>query len=223
MTTIVHSPSMRDENQFDSLGEQRDAADLEALYGMYSSLAPTLHRARNAPALSLESRGKKDMGLMLRLGIVHIWQEPRLAGFRTKESKRLIHTHNKPLHYPWSKHARDLFFKSKADSSSLSGALVTEHAVPVDIYAKQLQELIIQGCTKQEWIDAFLESQSGLVLTVITKEDNKRLDGVKLRKTMSADDPSPWARYAAAGLPREDFMALTDDPRWTEYSAANVK
>lgn len=211
---------MLDENQFESLGEQRDTADLDTLYQIYSSLGMTLDRALTAPAGSLEARGVKDIGLILRLSIVHVWQEPRMVRTGTNEK---LHGHGKPLLYPWSKRARDLFFDSISDDSvSLSGQLVGEHCVPIDVHRKHLQGLILAGCTKQEWVDAFLESQSGLNFAIVTKKDDRGLDKKKLRTVLLAGDPSPWARYAAAGLPRESFMALVDDPRWEAYMAPSV-
>ncbi|CEA09683.1 hypothetical protein BN1051_03055 [Arthrobacter saudimassiliensis] len=205
-------------DQLDSLGPERDRADLEALYKIFSALAPSFERGRGAKRGTPEADGAGRVNHLLRLTIVDLWQDPRMPGRGVKP--RQMHKHNKPFVYPWSPRARDLYFAAKADASvSTSGMLVLEHTIPLSILRDELMHAILKGCSQDEWTELFLAAHRGLSFAVLARDEDDIINSNGHRSALVADDPSPWARYRKAGMVQEDFIALTADPRWSEPDA----
>lgn len=207
-------PNTVDTDQLESLGAERDAADLDTIYGLFTSLGRTLEIARNAPSGSPESRGKGDIGKILRLSVALLWQEPRIPGSGKPKQKL---DHNKPFVFPWSEKARDVYFGKKADPTvSTANQLVLEHTHPAKLLTGDLLKMINEGCTKDQWTKFFLEAHKGLSFVILTKEEDNALTKAGLRSAIVSvdEDPSPLARYTKAGVQGE-FMSLLDDERWS--------
>lgn len=180
----------RDTNQLVSFGAESDFADAAHIRVMLVQLARRF-KTHQAKAYSTA----RDM-------IVDEWQEARLPDIR--------HTHNKPIVYPWSKMARDLFF-----AGDTSSKLVLEHVVPADHLVKKVLFPAVENpdFTDQMMLDLLVKEHSGLVLAVISKAEDRMIDLKKLRNVHIESDDS-WARYKLAGLDTSTFMALIDDDRF---------
>lgn len=208
-------PNTISTDQLDSLGVERDAADLDTLFSLFTSLGRTLEIARKAPAGAPAGRGKGDVGRILRASVALLWQEPRLPGGGMRPKQK--HDHNKPFAFPWSEKARDVYFAKKADpSQSTANKLVLEHTYPVKLLAGELLKMISEDCTKEQWTKFFLEAHKGLSFVILTREEDGALTKAGLRSAIVPvdQDASPLARYIKAGVQGE-FMSLLDDPRWT--------
>lgn len=180
----------RDANQLVSFGADSDFADAAHIRGMLVLLARRF-KTHKAKAYSQA----RDM-------LVDEWQEARLPLVR--------HTHNKPVEYPWSKMARDLFF-----AGDTSNKLVLEHVVPADYLVKKVLFPAVENpdFTDQMMLDLLIKEHNGLVFAVISKAEDRMIDLKKLRNVHIESDDS-WARYKKAGLDTTTFMALIDDERF---------
>lgn len=181
---------MREFDQLDSKGEGQDRADAMALYQVYEGLA------------HLRSGSIGNTHKIAKLAIQHLWQQTRLPAPR--------HTHNKPLDYPWSKRARDLFF-----AGDTSGNLVFEHVRPLSTLVEVLFAIVEEAGddSREKFYQKLVEEHSHLNFTVISNEDNTLLDKAGLRSKMVPG--GPWARYELVGLMREQFKSITEDERFS--------
>lgn len=181
---------LRDKNQLVSFGIESDFADAAHIRAILVQLARR-YKTHEAKAYS-QARGM----------LVDEWQEARLPAVR--------HTHNKPVEYPWSKTARDLFF-----AGDTSNTLVLEHVVPADHLVKKVLFPAVEDpdFTDQMMLDLLIKEHSGLIFTVISKAEDRIIDSKKLRNVHIESDDG-WARYKEAGLDTSTFMALIDDDRF---------
>jgi len=183
------------ESQFLSLGVERDLDDAKLI----------LDEFKRAKAF----KGKAQFGaLMTRANksLVTFWETPRLTYPK--------YTHNKPHSILWSKDSRDLYFSTE----KLDGKLVLEHIYPTDLKAKTLLELIDDKVsTPEDMLKWIQENYSGVVLTIITKSEDKLLEGEWKAKATS--DGDIWGRYKAAKLNTNEFLALNEDIRYESQSS----
>lgn len=180
----------RDTNQLVSFGAESDFADASHIRAILVHLA---RRSKTHEAKAYQqARGM----------LVDEWQEARLPAIR--------HTHNKPIDYPWSKMARDLFFEGNTSNN-----LVLEHVVPADYLVKKVLFPAVENpdFTDQMMLDLLVKEHSGLIFTVISKAEDRIIDSKKLRNVHIKSDDA-WARYKEAGLDTTNFMALIDDERF---------
>lgn len=187
----------RSENQLNSKGEKKDRADAEYIFDRFNS-----YKNVNMDEYGGHTR------TMLREHIQKIWQEPRMP--------RLLHSHNKPLEYPWSPEARNLFFGDKK-----TGELFLEHTTPISLLVEEvLAEVRKPDCTPEKIYDFLIKKHEPLSFTVITRAENKILDGKGLRSSMGTI-ADPFGRYEEGlKLKDEDFIAVVEDKRYPEYEAA---
>lgn len=194
------TPSTRIENQLTSLGDELDRADSDAIYSIFKALQPL-----TSPRLLKVKRRA------LREAVQKIWQEPRMPAGESRFA------HNKPLDYPWSPNARDLYFAHRADPSVIiKNRLDLEHVTPIGILTDELEALSIDAaCTADSFFDRLKEVHVPLCFAVLTRDDHLALGRAKMKAaTVTGEGVSVWARYAAIGLKEEDFMAVTADPRF---------
>lgn len=205
-TTPTPQPH-RSTDQLTSLGAERDRADAEAIYAIFTALQP------------LASRRLAVVNRALREAIQKIWQEPRMP-----KGKARIFSHNKPLDFPWSPNARDLYFGHQEDSTlAITGQLVLEHVTPINILVNQLLAKVAEpGCTEEEFFDLITEKHRQLSFVVLAREDDNALTRAGLKAAgVTEEGASEWARYeVACGLTEEDFMGITSDPRYGAGAAA---
>lgn len=149
-------------------------------------------------------KGKEQFTALFRLAnkaLVTFWETPRLPYPKF--------THNKPHSVLWSEASRDIYFSSEA----INARLILEHIYPTDLKAKGLLELIDETISTPEAMVQWLqETYSGISLTVITKDEDRLLEG-KYRAVVT-EDGDVWGRYKAVGIKTEPFLPLTDDPRY---------
>lgn len=183
---------MRVRNQLNLLGEDRDRRDAAAI----REICKGLELVRSA------SKSTSYPNRAAREAIVKIWQEPRMPKPR--------HKHNKPLEYPWSQDARDLYF-----AGNTSNTLVLEHVRPISHLRDEVfAAVVLPGCTDQTIYDIMIGAQKWMNFAIITKAEDDRLTSAGLR-TALADAEGDWARYEQAlNLTKDHFLAVTDDPRY---------
>ena len=184
---------MRVFNQLDSKGEDGDRADALELYRVFEGLS---HFSDGAFG---------DTNKIARLAVQHLWQYGKSPYPR--------HSHNKPLDYPWSEDARNLYFEGKA-----TGNLVLEHVRPLGTLVESLFKIVREGGedSKEKFYEELIEEHSHLNFTVISNEDNDLLDKAGLRTKLVPG--GPWARYEMVGLMREQFKSITEDERFSPDS-----
>ncbi len=189
---------MRISNQLDSFGDVQDRLDAAAIHKVFQGLQIIRSTSGFTNKLARES-------------IVKIWQEPRMPKMR--------YTHNKPLEYPWSPLARDLFFNGET-----VGALVLEHVVPISHLCDDIFITLNEAnCTDEKIYNLLIKSHSPLSFTIITKAEDDVVTGAGLRSALSELD-GEWARYEQAlGLKEEHFKAITEDDRYSEYLAEQLR
>lgn len=201
MTNSTLSQVTRSTDQLDSLGEDRDRTDSGAIYAIYKALQP------------LASRRLAVVNRALREAIQKIWQEPRMP-----KGKDRAFSHNKPLDFPWSPKARDLYFRSKSDPPvTIKGQLVLEHVVPINILVNDLLAKVAEAdCTEEKFLELLREEHRQLSFVVLTKEDDNELTRAGLKAAgVNELGASAWARYeVGCGLKEDDFLAVTADPRY---------
>lgn len=201
------SPATLIENQLDTLGEARDRADSEAIYSIFKALQPLAHRR-----LAVVNRA-------LREAIQKIWQEPRMP-----KGKDRAFSHNKPLDFPWSPNARDLYFQNKDDSAvTIKGQLVLEHVVPINILVNDMLAKVAEpDCTEEQFLKFIRDEHRQLSFVVLTKEDDNALTRAGLKAAgVNELGASAWARYeVGCGLVEGDFISVTADPRFGADSAS---
>lgn len=183
-------------NQLDGLGEARDRTDAGHIYAMFKALQPV-------PANSVRTRA-------LRETIQKLWQEPRMA-----RKPGLIYSHNKPLDFPWSPKARDLYFRRLADPSfSLAHRLDLEHVRPLGLTVLELLEKVTDpGFTAEETLSWLRERHKGLSFAVLTSTEHSGMGQLKAADVDTSLDA--FARYRqACGLAAEDLISVIEDPRW---------
>lgn len=182
---------MRVFNQLDSKGEDGDRADALELYRIFEGLTHFSDVAFG------------DTNKIARLAVQHLWQYGKSPYPR--------HSHNKPLDYPWSEHARNLYFEGKA-----TGNLILEHVRPLGTLVESLFKIVREE-GGEESIEKFyqklIEEHSHLNFTVISNDDNDLLDKAGLRTKLVPG--GPWARYEMVGLMREQFKSITEDERFS--------
>ena len=190
-SSIPEAPAstMRESHQLDSKGEVQDRADALALHKIYEGL---LFLRKGAPG---------DAQKIARLAVQHLWQQPNMPYPR--------HTHNKPLDYPWSEKARELYF-----AGNTTGNLVLEHMRPISNLVEALFSIVEEGGehSEEKFYQELITEHANLCFTVIAKEDDDLLTKAGLRKALVAGDD--WARYSKVGLMRSQFSAVTEDERF---------
>ncbi|HEX9226374.1 MAG TPA: hypothetical protein VF885_06910 [Arthrobacter sp.] len=200
MDSAKPSPATRIDNQLNSLGDELDRADSDAIHAVFKALQPLT----SPRVIKVKRRA-------LREAVQKIWQEPRMP----KGESRFAH--NKPLDYPWSPNARDLYFAHRADPSVIiKNRLDLEHVTPIGLLTDELEALFTNDeCSPDAFFDRLKEVHVPLSFAVLTREDHTALGRVKMKAaTVTGEGVSIWARYAAIGLKEEDFMAITADPRF---------
>lgn len=149
-------------------------------------------------------KDKEQFTALLRLAnkaLVTFWETPRLPYPKF--------THNKPHSILWSEASRNIYFSGEA----INARLILEHIYPTDLKAKGLLELIDETISTPEAMVQWLQNTySGISLTVITKAEDRLLEG-KYRAAVT-DDGDVWGRYKAVGILTESFMPLTEDFRY---------
>lgn len=187
------------ENQLNSFGEERDRLDAAAIHTVLRGLK------------TVRPHSTGFVNKLARESIVKIWQEPRMPELR--------YTHNKPLEFPWSPLARDLFFTGET-----VGALVLEHVIPISHLRDEIFDKIDEeDCTDEVIYDLIIKSHTPLSFTVITKAEDNLLTSAGLRSALSELD-GEWARYSQAlGLNKDDFRAVTEDERYPAYLAEQIR
>lgn len=158
-------------------------------------------------------KGKDQFTALLRLAnksLVTFWETPRLPYPKF--------THNKPHCLLWSEAARDIYFSGEA----INARLILEHIYPTDLKAKLLLELIdVTVCTPEDMLKWIQDTYSGISLTVITKDEDRLLEG-KYRAVVT-EDGDVWGRYKAVGILTDSFLPLTEDTRYaTQVSVRGV-
>jgi hypothetical protein len=199
MESLV-SPATRVDNQLNSLGDDLDRADSDAIYSIFKALQPLA-----SPRLAKVKRRA------LREAVQKIWQEPRMPRGESRFA------HNKPLNYPWSPNARDLYFAHRADPSvPITNRLDLEHVTPIGLLTDELEAFFGDAdCTTDAFFDRLKKVHVPLCFAVLTREDHQALGRVKMKAaTVSGEGVSVWARYAAIGLKEEDFFSIIADPRF---------
>lgn len=195
--------TMISQDQLGPLNDAKAIRDARAIYKIYKALHP------------LTESGKPGKGVtkILRLAIVDLWQEPRMP-----RGAKVTHAHNKPFAYPWSPHARELYFANKADSSvTLRNKLILEHVVPLNVLVKRLLEEVAKPeCTESSFLKVLQEKHKPLSFAIISREEDRMVAGKGFKNTIvEGEGQSQWARYEqGCGLFEKDFMALNADPRW---------
>ena len=180
----------RDAHQLESFGAESDFADAAHIRGILVHLARR-YKTHKAKAYA-QARGM----------LVDEWQEARLPTTRLG--------HNKPIEYPWSKMARDLFFDANTNDT-----LVLEHVMPAEHLVKNVLFPAVEDpdLTDQLFLDLLIKVHSRLTFTVISKAEDRIIDSKKLRNVHIESDDD-WVRYKMAGLDTSTFMALMDDDRF---------
>ena len=196
----------RIENQLDSLGDELDRADSDAIYAVFKALQPLT-----------SPRVAKVKERALREAVQKIWQEPRMPKNKV--------AHNKPLDYPWSPNARDLYFAHIADPTiSLAYMLDLEHVTPISTLTAQLQEQSAgSGCTPEVFFDLIKAAHKPLCFAILTSKDHKSLgNGKKKAAALAGEGITVWTRYEVGfGLKKDDFISVTQDPRFADLAAQN--
>ena len=184
----------RGTNQLDTKGEITDRADAKAIFEVYKGLQ------------SVRCASTTYVHRAAREAIQKIWQEPRMPSLKF--------AHNKPLTYPWSPKARELFFSGKGRE----GALVLEHATPICFLRDKIfEEISKPDCTEETIYNLLREENETLSFTVITKKEDTKL-GTKLRNRMASKE-GPYGRYEEAlELKEEDFLSVTEDPKYAAWA-----
>ena len=181
----------RDTFQLDSFGE-RDLSDAAKIRGTLALWAPDRH-LKKSPA----------QGIARKI-LVDAWQEARLPD--------ACYDRIRPIEYPWSKSARDLFFAGKTKSS-----ITLEHVKPASYLLKEILFPAAEdpNCTDQMFLDLLVEEHSRLSFTVVTKLEDTLINqaGFRDKHVESEDD---WARYRIAGIDPSTFMALFEDERFDQ-------
>ena len=185
----------RGTHQLNTKGEMADRADAKAIFEVYKGLQ------------SVRCASPSYVHRAAREAIQKIWQEPRMPSLK--------YAHNKPLTYPWSPEARELFFSGKGRE----GALVLEHATPICFLRDEIfAEISKPDCTEETIYNLLLKENETLSFTVITKKEDTKL-GSKLRNRLASKEGS-YGRYEEGlGLKEEDFLSVTKDPKYAEWAA----
>jgi hypothetical protein len=209
MTPLTPTPKTRVDNQLDTLGDERDREDSDAIYSIFKALQPL-----GSPRLtSVKNRA-------LREAVQKIWQEPRMRQGGSKFA------HNKPLAYPWSPGARDLYFAHRDDPSVImKNQLDLEHVTPIALLTEKLQAQLAGDCSSQEFFDEIKRVHEPLCFAVLTRKEHQTLGTKKAKAAIAAIaagvNASLWARYeVGCGLKEKDFLSINDDPRFAAEPAA---
>lgn len=205
MTATAFSPATCSTDQLDSLGEERDRNDSDAIFEMFQALQPL----SSPSALKVKNR-------VLREAIQKIWQEPRMP-----RGKKRAFSHNKPLNYPWSPKARDLYFAHKADPTvTIKGMLDLEHVTPIGTLTANMEARFAAGdYNADEFFDLLQEVHRPFCFAVLTAKEHRGM-GSKLKAAIIPEGTSLWARYEVAfGLLEKDFTSITADPRYAALAA----
>lgn len=212
-------PTTRSANQLDSRGPVQDRIDAEQVHAIFAALKPVV---------SSWPKGTKRLGVVkraLREAIQKIWQEPRMPKANKSGGKdKLIFSHNKPLAYPWSPNARDLYFAHRADPSVIiSNQLVLEHVVPMGTLVDEiLQKMDQTSFGKDEFVSYLIAKHNKLSFVVLTREDDNAISKAKYKNRI-VDEPgaTEWARYEkGCGLMEDDFLAVTADDRFEDLAVS---
>lgn len=201
LPTAIDPLKQRSTNQLDTKGEMVDRADAKAIYEVYKGL-----QSVRCASTSYVHRAARE-------AIQKIWQEPRMPSLKF--------AHNKPLAYPWSPKARELFFSGERRE----GALVLEHSTPICFLRDKIfEEIDKPDCTEETIYNLLRKENETLSFTVITKKEDTKL-GAKLRNRM-ASKPGPYGRYEEGlELKEEDFLSVTKDPKYAAWATEqeNIK
>jgi hypothetical protein len=194
LSETVDPLEKRDTNQLNTKGESVDRADAKAIYEVYKGLQ------------SVRCASPSYVHRAAREAIQKIWQEPRMPSLKF--------AHNKPLAYPWSPKARELFFSGKATG----GALVLEHVTPISILRDKIfDEISKPDCTEETIYKLLQEEHKPLSFTIITKKEDTEL-GRKFKNSVSTKEGA-YGRYEEAlNLKEEDFLPATQDPKYPEWA-----
>ncbi|WP_029068061.1 hypothetical protein [Jonesia quinghaiensis] len=181
------------EPQLLTLGNEKDEEDAEVIFRVFQALLPF-----RLTHVSFVNRTARE-------AVQKIWQEPRLPKSGKKRLKR-------PLDFPWSPEARDLYF-----SGDTANKLVLEHMIPISALTERLfSELENNSCESGDVLEFLKQNHSGFVFAIITKDEDKRIANSGFKKK-SSDLSNVWLRYKEAlGLDSSDFTSVTNDPRFKE-------
>jgi hypothetical protein len=158
-------------------------------------------KIRQTLALWASDRTPSDQ-LLSRLLLVKTWQEVRLPRPRQGAIR--------PIEYPWSESARDLFFKGRA-----TGNLKLEHVKPASYLINEILFPAAEDpeCTDQMFLDLLVKEHSRLSFTIVTdiEDDMINAAGYKDKHVESDDD---WERYKLSGIDTSTFKSLIEDDRF---------
>lgn len=179
----------RDVFQLESFGE-RDLLDAAKMRQTLAIWAQD-RTAKKSPAYGIA-----------RKILVDAWQEARLPD--------ACFDRIRPIEYPWSESARDLFFAGKT-----KGNITLEHVKPASYLLKEILFPAAEDpeCTDEVFLDLLIREHSRLSFTVVTDFEDKMINqaGFRDRHVESEDD---WARYRLSGIDPSNFMALFEDERF---------
>jgi hypothetical protein len=187
---LTRELKLRVTNQLISLGDERDLKDAGKIRGTLALWAPD-RRDKRSPA-----------GSIARKILVDAWQEARLPD--------PIFDRIRPIEYPWSESARDLFFAGKTKS-----AITLEHVKPASYLLKEVLFPAAEdpNVTDEMFLDLLNAEHSRLSFTIVSKLEDDMINhaGFRDKHVESEDD---WARYTLSGIDTSTFMALVDDERF---------
>lgn len=159
------------------LGQQQDMKDAEAILDFLAT-------ARRHP-------GTTRPGFSRSL-VEQIWQTKRLLALPGGYGyKHLIYRRA----LPWSAQA----VERERAVVRVGRGLILEHVIPANLAIAQ----VVAATTRQDVVQVL---RRDLVLAVITKEENARLNELGLGRA-HPDPTRPWSRYDTAGIAVQPFTA----------------
>lgn len=173
--TITPSPDGPCVSNLADLGAEQDTADAEAILDFLATARR--HPGTTVPGFS-------------RTLIDQIWQNKRLHalpggyGYKHGIYRRAL---------PWSEEA----IERERAVVRVGRGLILEHVIPSNLTVAQ----VAVASTPERVVDIL---RRDLVLAVITKEENARLNQLGLGTT-HPDPTRPWTRYQAAGIEVRPF------------------
>lgn len=195
---LTRELKLRVTNQLISLGEERDLKDAGKIRGTLALWAPDRNDKRS-PALSIA-----------RKILVDAWQEARLPD--------PIFDRIRPIEYPWSESARDLFFAGKT-----KGAITLEHVKPASYLLKNVLFPAAEdpNVTDEMFLDLLNAEHSRLSFTIVSKLEDDMINKAGFRDR-HVEDVDDWARYTLSGIDVSTFKALSDDERFDKDTMLKV-
>ena len=184
------------DNQFRSLGKERDLADAQYIYDIFC--------AHINYVKEMDKQGVKyslaTVNVVDRNAFHKIWEEVRIPKDRI--------SHNKPVEFPWSKNARELYIKG----GDLSRKFHLEHILELKTIKNEAIRRMMLGSSEKDTIKDggdMLDYLNGLnretAFLILTSEEHK-----KLSKGDESKVENPWAYYEKNGIYKKDCISLKE-------------